>query len=239
MRKNKTIRNIGLHRLGVERTYKPQSLIRHPDWNFKDILSLAVGHRLVTHAEFSFLQIGAFDGINNDPLHNLIDTFNLSGILVEPQPKAFEALKSTYRNHRNLTFVQAAVSNRDEVRPFYTSRHHPTQVASFDREHLIKRNVPPHDIQELPMPCLTISSLLATHAAKSPDLIQIDTEGYDFEIIKTIDFLTVRPFVLRYEHEHLSKDDYSASLEMLAEQGYQFFVEKKDVTAICWAQPNL
>ena len=238
MKKNKTIRNIGLHRLGVERTYKPQSLIRHPDWNFKDILSLAVGYRLATHSDVTFLQIGAFDGINNDPLHALIRKFNLSGILVEPQPEVFEALKSTYRHHPNLTFVQAAISNQDEVRPFYTSRHQPTQVASFNREHLIKRNVPPHDNQELPMPCLTISSLLAKYAANSPDLIQIDTEGFDFEIIKTIDFQTVRPFVLRYEHEHLSRGDHSASLEMLAEQGYQFFVEKKDVTAIRWAQPT-
>ena len=239
MKKHKTIRNVGLHRLGVERTYKPQVLIRQPDWNFRDLLSLAVGYRLATNSEFTFLQIGAFDGINNDPLHALINEFNLSGILVEPQPEAFEALKNTYRNHPQLTLVQAAVSHRDEVRPFYTSQHQATQVASFHREHLIKRKVPPHEIQELPMPCLTISSLLAKHATGAPDLIQIDTEGFDFEIIKTIDFRTVRPFVLRYEHEHLSKDDYSASLEMLAAHGYQFFVEKKDVTAIRWAHPSV
>ena len=234
MKKNKIIRNIALRRLGVERTYKPPSLIRHPEWNFQDVLSLAVGYRLATGTAFTFLQIGAFDGVNNDPLHALINTFKLQGVLVEPQPAAFAALEATYRDHPRITLVQAAVSHRNEVRPFYTSRNQATQVASFSRQHLIDRKVPPPEILELQIPCVTIESLLSKHSLASPDLIQIDTEGFDYEIIKTIDFTSVRPFVLRFEHEHLSQRDYDASLALLAEQGYKFIIEKKDVNAIRW-----
>ncbi len=234
MKKHKLIRNVGLHQLGVERTYKPRTLISHPGWNFSDMLTLAVGYHLASHSEFTFLQIGAFDGVNNDPLHALILKYKLSGILVEPQPKAFDALKVTYRDHPQLILVQAAVSHRAEVKPFYTSEHQATQVASFSREHLIKRKVPPSAIKELQLQCFTIDSLLKKYAVDSLDLIQIDTEGYDFEIIKSIDFSSTKPFIIRYEHEHLSNLDYNASLELLAQQGYQFHVEKKDVTAIRW-----
>jgi len=221
-----------LRNLGVERTYKPQSLIKNPQWNFNDYLKLAVTYGMVNNPEFAFLQIGAFDGVNNDPLNDLIKKHDLKGIVVEPQPQAFDLLKENYKSTNNLVFVNAAISNKDETKPFYTTKTEAIQVASFNKQHLIKRNVPVTHIAEVEMQCFTINTLLEQNNFSSLDLIQIDTEGYDFEIVKTIDFTKVQPLVIRYEHEHLSPSDFSNSLELLADQGYQFIVERRDVVAI-------
>ena len=44
--------------------------------------------------QVTFLQIGAYDGVAGDPLRPIIlDDERWSGVLVEPQPSAFERLK--------------------------------------------------------------------------------------------------------------------------------------------------
>ena len=53
-----------------------------------------------------------------------------------------------------------------------------------------------------------------------PDLIHIDAEGYDFEIIKSIDFSTLGPVVLLYEHKHLGITGRLECRAYVSEQGY-------------------
>jgi len=52
--------------------------------------------------------------------------------------------------------------------------------------------------------CETLSALLNKHNLSSPDLLVIDAEGYDFEILKTIDFAHTKPKYINYEHALLS-----------------------------------
>ena len=42
------------------------------------------------------------------------------------------------------------------------------------------------------------------------DLLQIDTEGFDYEVMKTVPFRHVRPRVIVYEEKILGKRDRSA-----------------------------
>ena len=41
----------------------------------------------------------------------------------------------------------------------------------------------------------------------SIDLLQIDTEGFDYEVLKMFDFNTYRPVIIQYEHFHLSMEE--------------------------------
>lgn len=232
MSKSKIKRNLFFNSLGLERSYKPSYIVRNPNLNFDKNLEMAVGYQIANSKDFKFLQIGAFDGVKNDPLNQLIRQFNLSGIVVEPQKEAFERLKENYSDVDRLILKNVAISKTDETRPFYTSKSRSTQVASFDRQHLIKRNVPEEDILEIHLKCLSVSTLLKNCAFDNIDLIQIDTEGFDYEILKSINFNEITPSIIRYEHEHLSKEDYNDSVEMLAGYGYQFIVERRDILAI-------
>src|SRR5712691_12660924 len=89
-------RDVFLRRLGVERSYRPPALFRHPDWNFEPLLKLVVAYALRARPDFTFLQVGAFDGLANDPIHPLVRAFGLRGLVVEPQVGVLDTLKATY-----------------------------------------------------------------------------------------------------------------------------------------------
>jgi len=79
---------------------------------------------------------------------------------------------------------------------------------------------------------ITLHELLTKHAVKKVDILQIDTEGYDFEILKTIDYSQIRPKIIVYEHKHLSTKILKESLKLLRRSDYQLYRDKTDILAI-------
>jgi len=53
------------------------------------------------------------------------------------------------------------------------------------------------------------------------DLLHVDTEGYDYEILKLYPFEIYKPQIVIFEHSHLSSDDHVAARGFLKKLGYQ------------------
>lgn len=225
-------RDLLLRRLRLERSYRPVALLRHPPWNFAEYLKLAVAFHLRARPDFAFLQVGAFDGQANDPIHPLVQAYGLRGIVVEPQARVFEALKAHYADDPQVVVVNAAVADTNGHRDFYTAAGGPIQQASFDKAHLLKHRVPVDQIVSQQVRCATITSLQEEHGFDRLDLVQIDAEGYDYEIIRTMDFGLVRPLIIRFEHAHLTNAECDECLELLASHGYRFIAERRDIIAL-------
>jgi Methyltransferase FkbM domain len=68
---------------------------------------------------FFFLQVGAYDGVIDDPLHERVREGNWHGILVEPQPSHFRRLLESYAGIEGLTFVNAAISEERGLRRMF------------------------------------------------------------------------------------------------------------------------
>ena len=91
--------------------------------------------------EFSILQVGAFDGVSNDPVHDLIRTYpHVRAVLLEPQPAPFTELRRLWKDNPGVLPIQAALAGECGERPLFViadafSRLHPFpgQVASFSR----------------------------------------------------------------------------------------------------------
>ena len=64
------------------------------------------------------------------------------------------------------------------------------------------------------------------------DLLNIDVEGYDFEIIKTIDWTKCIPEVLIFEYRHLNLQDFKSAISLLKKQGYKCFLNDYDVLCL-------
>ena len=64
------------------------------------------------------------------------------------------------------------------------------------------------------------------------DLLQIDTEGYDYEVLKTFPFDLGLPVVVCFEHCHLSEGDRAAALSLLVSHGYSVERWGKDFVCI-------
>jgi len=225
-------RDVFLRRLGIERSYRPPTLFRHPDWNFDPLLKLAVTYHLRARPDFTFLQVGAFDGLANDPIHPLVRAFGLRGLIVEPQVGVLDRLRATYADHPQVSLVNAAVADANGMRDFYTTTGGPIQQASFSRSHLVKHGVPADQILGLKVRCITIASLLQEHGLDRCDLLQIDAEGYDYQIIRTIDFNAVKPLIIRFEHAHMTDDESNQCIELLASHAFRFITERRDIIAL-------
>ncbi|MGH8556520.1 MAG: FkbM family methyltransferase [Methylococcales bacterium] len=181
--------------------------------------------------DFFFIQVGSNDGIVHDPLYRHVLRNGWNGILIEPVRYYFDLLKKNYANSSQLIFENIAISGRDEYRDFFRIREDldflprwTKGLGSFKRDVLMKHrwiipNIQQYIVQEK-VECLSFPSLLERHAVGKIDLIMIDTEGYDFEIIKQIDFSRIRPGVIIYEHKHISRSDRLSCEKLLTEQNY-------------------
>lgn len=221
-----------LRMFGLASSHLPAYLIRHPELRVESPLAYIVAEHVVRNGKLRFLQIGAFDGKTCDDLRNVIDSYDCQGVLVEPQSGAFKSLEETYRDCSKVTLINAAIDEVSGERDFFMTSDEASLLSSFDRNHLLKHGVSASDIVVKKIPCLTINNVLEAAGMDGVDLIQIDAEGYDYEIIKSIDFSSINPAIIRFEIDHLSQQDLSACLGTLAEQGYRFFPENKDMIAL-------
>lgn len=190
-----------------------------------------------------FIQIGANDAMQGDQLHEFVVAKGWRGIMVEPVKYVFDRLAGHYGGRANLILENAAVAAADGFQDFYhlgeTDDDVPAwydQIGSFSRETILKHagDIPGLEerIVTALVPCFTFQSLCDKHGVGRVDLLYIDTEGYDFEIIKTIDFARRKPLLVVYEHKHLSEGDRAACLGLLKAAGYETLEDGGDTLCL-------
>ena len=229
----------GLQRLANRLGYRIERKIDIGDDASIDVFDLVVHRLIADRPDLFFLQIGAHDGKDDDPLRQYVTRHHWRGILVEPQPDMFARLTENYRSEPQLAFEQAAIANFDGKMTLYRPSGQAgggadTCRATFNRDLLLKQvgyNVP---IDEISVPAITISSLLAKHGVQRIDLLQIDTEGFDFEIIKMALAANVKPTVVHFEHLLLSDADRQQCYADLARQGYR--LSRNGINTIAYLQ---
>jgi FkbM family methyltransferase len=189
-----------------------------------------------------FVQIGSNDGMNGDPIYEYIFRWNWSGLKVEPVHYVFKRLEQNFRDFSNILLENSAVAKENNTKKFYylmQDENAPewySQLGSFSLETILKHGQWIPDLQErlitTDVACLTFDQLCQKHNVDKIDIIHIDTEGYDFEIIKLIDFKRFNPAIVLYEHKHLSELDQIACRQYLANFGYQFLSTARDTLAV-------
>lgn len=218
----------------VIRTFKP---------NFFDIILMRYLERHGRKLEF--IQIGANDGRRFDPLHEFAvsQKFALSGLAVEPVPRFYRALQRVYRNQPHIKPINAAIHNEmTEATLYVVGEAYESKVpewalgtASFNKSHVIKPEVPESYVEAIQVPCLSLSGLMRQEGIEQIDLLQIDTEGYDGEIIRSIDFNKVRPAMIHFEHgmAHgvMSRAEFDDLIALFNRHGYQVLPENYDAVA--------
>jgi FkbM family methyltransferase len=197
------------------------------------------------HPRASFVQVGSNDGVKFDPICLQIRTRPWTGIMVEPVPYLFARLEVHYGGSRRLRLENSAIADHDGTRPFFFLAEAPgadglpdwyDALGSFHRDVVLSHRTHIPDIEDrlqvADVPCLTFESLCRKHGVEQIDLVHIDTEGYDYEVIKLIDLDRWRPAVLLYEHKHLSSDDRLACADHLERSGYAALSDDTDTLAV-------
>ena len=180
--------------------------------------------------ELNFIQVGAFDGVVGDPLRKFILQCGWSGILVEPQPHAVELLRVLYAQNSRISIIPAALDRCAGTRILYAVEagnipEWAGGLASFDRRNILKHAslIPGLEtmVREIPVPCVSFETVLQ-HAPPRLDLLQVDTEGYDAEILSMFPFDVVKPAIVHWEVKHLTRQKREECLQRLGQAGYRF-----------------
>ncbi|HLA84531.1 MAG TPA: FkbM family methyltransferase [Thermoguttaceae bacterium] len=208
---------------------------------FEPLLYLCLQHV----GELVFVQIGANDGKMHDPLYEFV-TLNhrrVRGIVVEPVREYFDELKRNYAKYPNITPVNAAIHNSEKEMTIYRVDSRKLKqlprwtkgIASFNQYHHELSGISSESIVAEKVKCMTLAQLLDNHRLPRIDLLQIDTEGYDAEIIRGMDFGAVKPAIVRFEHglseNIMSRETFLDVVALLHANDYELVIERHDAVA--------
>lgn len=175
-----------------------------------------------------------------------------TALLVEPVRSIYEKLKETYSGCQGVLFENSAIADQSGEREFYylkpgardSSSNMPEWIDqlgsllpermgalwdAYERDPVIKNFVSRNMIVGR-VPCLTLQDLIKKHRLHSMDLLQIDTEGYDGIILKSINFEKVKPRFINYERVLLFEQEPGCR-DILTRQGYALSDHGQDTLA--------
>jgi FkbM family methyltransferase len=178
------------------------------------------------------LQIGAFDGHACDPLVEILQNENVSAILVEPQKIPYERLVARYATNPRVSLINAAVAERDGVVKLYVAASGASPTASLMAQHHRRFGSDAKEVRALEVPSVSVGSLVKRFNGERLDLLQVDTEGMDYQILKWFFDSGVEPDVLNFESVHLSKAERLASRQLLNNRGYWWIESDQDTFAL-------
>ncbi len=197
------------------------------------------------------VQIGSNDGEKHDPIHLAVTSNDWRGVLVEPVPYVFRRLQTNYAAYPALHLENVAIAPQSGEMTFYYLEQAtgdealPTwydELGSFNKDVILKHadRIPDlaKRISSMPVPCLSFDELCRRNNIDDVNLLHIDTEGFDFEIIRSIDFTQHRPCLLIFEHKHLSAADRQDCLKLLDSAGYSCFSERFDTWCALRESPD-
>jgi len=181
-----------------------------------------------------FVKVGANDGITGDPCSDLLlRTQRWKGLLIEPVPYCLARLEANFSDRTRFSFAPVAIGSKEGEAPFYYVDERAKaalpglppyfdQLGSFSREHIVKHlggALEPF-IVERRVPVRRLSPLLDERGIGEVHLLHVDVEGFDFEVLKSLDFPKHAPVLVFIEHKHLGEADRAAMAGLLRANGY-------------------
>ena len=115
----------------------------------------------------------------------------------------------------------------------------PTGIASFQKSHLLKALVRHNVCNDMAedmcircrvVECEPLSSILMRHSLEDIDVLQIDAEGSDWIILKTLG--RMRPPVINIEWAHLNDQNRMECTEWMESNGYTHYLNRMDCLMI-------
>lgn len=154
-----------------------------------------------------FVDIGANDGIHISNTCFLEKKLGWRGVAVEPIPRVFEKLCK----NRSCRVVNACVSDQDGEVAFLELDGAAEMLSGiidkYDKRHLARiereQRASGGGRREILVPSLTFGTLCDRFGITAIDYLNIDTEGTEFDIIRSIDFTRIRINALTVENNYI------------------------------------
>jgi FkbM family methyltransferase len=191
---------------------------------------------------FNFIQVGANDGVSFDFLYEFVTKRNSSGIVIEPIKEYFDELVENYNGFPEIIKINKAVHpklkniiiNRVSAESFNKYPDWVKGIGSIDAEHHKRTGiVESKDIVQEEVEADNLMNIINSNIKiKEINYFQVDTEGFDFEILKMIDFKKIKPSIIKFESVNLTHEGKRSSNSLLRKQNYFLFNEFGDTVAL-------
>lgn len=180
---------------------------------------------------FQFLQVGGYDGVSYDPIRRFITEFSWKGIIIEPNPEPFKRLQNLYAGSNSILCLNIAIAPKRGTMPFFFVPASETGVEwapsigtlAPNRGRINEFNA---NTRSVPVSCFPLSDVVVEHSVDHLDLLQIDVEGYDFEVIRSLDLQRIKPTIIHWEDRHLPEEEQRECVRHLEANGYAVFQER-------------
>lgn len=150
-------------------------------------------------------------------------------LMVEPFNYHNKSIKDCYEQYSDKLFIEniAIVPEAKEnnvcniyYHPLDKEHTNAYELASLKKTHSLKirDQYNKKDIVEMTVPCLTINQLIAKYHLSKIDILYIDTEGFDDQIIYSINFHNISINTIYYENLHIDKNTLQ---KFLKEKNYE------------------
>jgi FkbM family methyltransferase len=215
----------------------------------KDIFTILLDYMSIAGEEPRFLVIGAMDGVSYDCFTPYLRKQKWTGVFVEPVPEQFERLLINLENicgNNSHTFVNAAIADHDGYVKMLTidqeavdsGKVHPCfggMSAIYPPRNGLSSAGDAHIVAEygivIEVKCITLDTLLHKYDVKSIDILCIDAEGWDYKILRQLNFGVWRPKLIRCEYINLSEEEKSGIVNILKENDYVYEISGMDINA--------
>jgi FkbM family methyltransferase len=156
-----------------------------------------------------FVDIGAADINHGSNSRHFIENQNFKALLLEPGDRFFNELNTYYSSNSNVKVVQAVIASEDKIIRFNFDSE-PTHSGISDNGKEVMG--------------FKLSTLLKNNDYKDQiGILSIDTEGYEFLILKSIFADNINPtFVIAESNDRKSRNDLQKLME---DNGYELAIE--------------
>lgn len=190
---------------------------------------------------FYFVQIGGFDGVRFDGLFNYFERIEPIGYIIEPVNEYFEKLSLNTQRFNKIILVNKAIHNTLKSTQIYKIKksclnNYPDWIegcASFYKNNILKHGVNESCIETTNVYCININEVFQKFSFNNElDYFQIDSEGYDGQIILDVNFKLFKPTIIKFEYVNLDIKELMKVKNKLKRNGYILTSEGNDYLAI-------
>lgn len=207
-------------------------------------------------SSLQILQIGANDGIQNDPIRELITRFNLKADLLEPIPYYYEELKKNYSQYPRVKCHNLAISNNTGEKQMHWLKYDDSlatwmkglntfdisqnflgtgktgyqmkEDSSRSKEYEYVKN----NLETIFVKTTTLKTFLEDNHITRIDIYVSDTEGHDGLIFEQLDLNFYNPKIILMETHGLGEEENLKIDNKLKKYNYEILAKNLDTFAI-------
>jgi len=183
--------------------------------------------------EKTCIEIGAFDGVHYSNVRRLVTKFGWKSIHVEPVHDNFLRLKKSYSAYPEAILVNKAISPDKGPIPIHVSSYPNLQEWGSDVASVLEAEKDRWDKLKPDWHTENVETITLTDLAESAefshiDVLSIDAEGYDLEVLKTLDFNRFKPELIIIEYGNLRDEiiefAHTVSYSVYEDNGQDLFL---------------